>query len=75
MGGVDGRCCSGLGLAAGLLWSELNTKEETGRESRKMDIGEWPREAAPPGRSRWSIWSILPGREAVCKRSKDGTVD
>lgn len=74
MGGVDGRCRSGLGVAAGLLWSEWNTKVETGRESRKMDIGEWPRGAALPGRSSGSIWSILPGSDAVCKRRKDGTI-
>ena len=39
-----------------------------------MDIGEWPRGAALPGRSSGSIWSILPGSDAVCKRRKHGTI-
>ena len=65
MGGVDGRWRSGLGEGAGLVWFELNTKGETGRESLRMDMGEMGRLFGLPGLNRWSIWSILPGSEAV----------
>ena len=36
----------------GLVWFELNTKGETGRESLKMDMGEMGRFCALPGLRR-----------------------
>ena len=53
MGGVGGKGSrSGLGEGVGLVWFELNTKGETGRESLKMDMGEMGRFCGLPGLKR-----------------------
>ena len=51
----------------GLVWFELNTKGDTGRESLKMDMGEMGRFCGLPGLRRWSI---RPGKEAVWEEEK-----
>lgn len=69
MGGVDGKCCSGMGEGqgegAGLVWFELNARGDIGRESLRMDMGETGRAGGVSGLRRWSMRSILPGNEAV----------